>query len=77
MRRRVAGRGAPGALNRVLRALWRAVVGLWSVLARGIGRVVRAFGRGARDLDPAHHRDGLGLTFLAVALGLDLAILLT
>jgi len=68
MRRRVAGRGAPGALNRVLRALWRAVVGLWSVLARGIGRVVRAFGRGARDLDPAHHRDGLGLTFLAAAL---------
>src|SRR5664280_769786 len=61
MRRRVAGRGAPGALNRVLRALWRAVVGLWSVLARG-------FGRGARDLDPAHHRDGLGLTFLAAAL---------
>src|SRR5664280_2220844 len=68
MRRRVAGRGAPGALNRVLRALWRAVVGLWSVLARGIGRGVRAFGRGARDLDPAHHRDGLGLTFLAAAL---------
>src|SRR5664279_2927908 len=34
------------------------------------GRSARGGGRsgGARDLDPAHHRDGLGLTFLAAAL---------
>ncbi|WP_415145632.1 DNA translocase FtsK [Nocardioides sp.] len=36
-------------------------------IARGVGAVARAIGHGARDLDPAHRRDGLGLFVIALA----------
>ncbi len=38
------------------------------LLAHGVGALVRHVGGGARDLDPAHRRDGLGLTAAAAAL---------
>jgi S-DNA-T family DNA segregation ATPase FtsK/SpoIIIE len=41
-----------------------AVSGIWMALAHTAGSGARAFGRSARDMDPAHQRDGLG--FLAV-----------
>jgi DNA segregation ATPase FtsK/SpoIIIE, S-DNA-T family len=41
---------------------------VWSLVARGLGRITRAVGSSARDLDPAHRRDGTGLTALAAAL---------
>ncbi|MFF3668156.1 FtsK/SpoIIIE family DNA translocase [Microtetraspora malaysiensis] len=44
------------------------VIGVWSVIANGMGSAVRALGQGARDLDPAHRRDGLGLSVLAGAI---------
>ncbi len=49
----------------------RAVGGAWMLVARGIGGVARAIGRKAataRDLDPAHRRDGLALALLALAI---------
>ena len=50
-------------------AIWigRAVAKAWLLLAGGLGFVVRSVGRGARDLEPHHRRDGLGLFILAVA----------
>jgi DNA segregation ATPase FtsK/SpoIIIE, S-DNA-T family len=41
---------------------------LWMEFATGIGHVVRLFGDSARDLDPAHRRDGAGLGVLAAAI---------
>ncbi|MFC0555386.1 DNA translocase FtsK [Planotetraspora thailandica] len=41
------------------------VIGLWLLLAHGMGAAARALGQGARDLDPAHRRDGVGLSVLA------------
>ncbi len=38
------------------------------VVAGALGFAVRAIGRGARDLDPHHRRDGLGLLTLGVAI---------
>jgi S-DNA-T family DNA segregation ATPase FtsK/SpoIIIE len=38
------------------------------LLARGVGGTARSVGTGARDLDPAHRRDGAGLGALAAAL---------
>jgi S-DNA-T family DNA segregation ATPase FtsK/SpoIIIE len=38
------------------------------LLAHALGGIVRHLGTGARDLDQAHRRDGLGLTTLALAL---------
>ncbi len=52
-------------------AIGRGVAALWRVLSRGVGGLVRAAGRGAgaaRNMDSAHHRDGIGLVLIAVAL---------
>ncbi len=49
----------------VFMMIGKLVIGLWLLLAHGMGGAVRALGQGARDLDPAHRRDGLGLSVLA------------
>jgi S-DNA-T family DNA segregation ATPase FtsK/SpoIIIE len=46
----------------------RAVGGSFRLVATGLGGVSRAAGSSARDLDPAHRRDGLGLVLLIGAL---------
>ena len=51
-------------------ALGRGLRNAWLALAHLIGAGARAFGRGARELDPAHRRDGLGLTLIVVAAAL-------
>jgi len=42
--------------------------GTFGLVARGVGGVGRAAGSSARELDPAHRRDGLGLALLVGAL---------
>jgi DNA segregation ATPase FtsK/SpoIIIE-like protein len=46
----------------------RALAAVWMVVAGALGFAVRSVGRGARDLDPHHRRDGLGLLTLGVAI---------
>ncbi len=41
---------------------------VWMALAHTVGAVCRALGRSARDLDPLHRRDGIGLTALIAAI---------
>src|SRR5262245_2930430 len=43
------------------------VAALWMELARAVRHIGRLFGDSARDLDPAHRRDGAGLGVLAAA----------
>ena len=45
----------------------RLVAGLWMVAAHAVGFGARRFGNSARDLDPMHQRDGVGLACLAAA----------
>jgi DNA segregation ATPase FtsK/SpoIIIE, S-DNA-T family len=45
-----------------------AVAGIWMLLAHGVGAVVRGIGRSARDLEPAHRRDGIGLAAIGAAI---------
>jgi DNA segregation ATPase FtsK/SpoIIIE, S-DNA-T family len=45
----------------------RMLQGAWMALAGAVGWVVRSIGRGARDLEPHHRRDGVGLLTLGVA----------
>jgi DNA segregation ATPase FtsK/SpoIIIE, S-DNA-T family len=54
----------------VILAGWvgRAIVGAWLIVAGGVGFAARAIGKGARDLDPHHRRDGLGLLTLGGAI---------
>ncbi|WP_240506430.1 DNA translocase FtsK [Thermoactinospora rubra] len=44
------------------------VVGIWMLLAGAVGAAARALGNQARELDPAHRRDGVGLAVLAGAI---------
>src|SRR6266705_4479400 len=48
--------------------LGKAIAGAWMAVAHAAGYAARALGRGARDLDPAHRRDGLGLGILGAAI---------
>ncbi|MBX6382063.1 MAG: DNA translocase FtsK [Microbispora sp.] len=43
-------------------------IGMWMLVANGVGMAARAIGQGARELDPMHRRDGQGLAVLASAI---------
>lgn len=62
--KKVAPRPAPsptGGVYRLVRAVWLGV-------AHAVGAVFRGIGQGARNLDPAHRKDGVALLLLAIAL---------
>jgi S-DNA-T family DNA segregation ATPase FtsK/SpoIIIE len=44
------------------------IAGIWMLAAHGVGFAARAIGNSARDLDPLHRRDGIGLGFLGAAI---------
>src|SRR3954453_192394 len=67
-RRTQRRRTGPSIPVRLARALSRVVAALWMICAHASGGLVRHLGGGARDLDPAHRRDGLGLAAMAGAL---------
>jgi S-DNA-T family DNA segregation ATPase FtsK/SpoIIIE len=52
----------------VLRAFGRGIRALWLGLAHLIGAIVRRVGSTARDLEPEHRRDGLGLSLVGLAI---------
>jgi DNA segregation ATPase FtsK/SpoIIIE, S-DNA-T family len=53
--------------------LLRLVLKFWLVVAQAVGSGARVFGRGARDLEPEHRRDGQGLAALGAAIVLAAA----
>ncbi len=55
-------------MARFFDVVFRAVAAVWLSVAHGIGAVARGIGHGARDLDPEHRRDGVGLLTFALAL---------
>ncbi|MBC7638852.1 MAG: DNA translocase FtsK 4TM domain-containing protein [Rhodoferax sp.] len=62
------GRGkAPARERHGLPLPLRALRGAWMGLAHLVGGTARRIGHGARDLDPAHRRDGVGFTLIALA----------
>ena len=52
----------------VTRAFGRGVSASWRFFAKSLGKGVRFVARGARDLDPAHQRDGIAFLILIAAL---------
>jgi DNA segregation ATPase FtsK/SpoIIIE-like protein len=54
----------------VLLVVWTGhmITAAWLGVAGAVGWAVRAVGRGARDLDPHHRRDGVGLLTLGAAI---------
>ena len=57
----------PGPVVRLVAGFGRLLRSLWLGAAHLLGGIARAFGRGTRDLDPAHRRDGLGLALVVGA----------
>jgi S-DNA-T family DNA segregation ATPase FtsK/SpoIIIE len=49
-------------------ALGRGLASVWRFIAKSLGSSVRFLARGARDLDPAHQRDGIAFLILILAL---------
>ncbi|HEX8304030.1 MAG TPA: DNA translocase FtsK [Jatrophihabitans sp.] len=72
-RSRPSGRSSrtPARQRPLLAGLGRLLVQLWRALSATVGTLARAVGRNAataRELDPAHRRDGEGLAVLALGL---------
>jgi len=71
--RSAGGRPAPRRPPRdpvVILVVWtgKMISAAWMLLAGAVGFAARAIGRGARDLDPHHRRDGVGLLTLGAAI---------
>ncbi|MEO3853294.1 DNA translocase FtsK 4TM domain-containing protein [Acrocarpospora sp. B8E8] len=49
----------------VFMMIGKLVIGLWLLVANGMGGAVRSLGQGAKELDPVHRRDGAGFAVLA------------
>jgi len=77
--RTAKGRPAPARPPRdpvVILVRWtgKMIVAAWMLVAGAVGFAARAVGRGARDLDPHHRRDGVGLLTLGAAIVLAAAL---
>ncbi len=62
------GHAVGAGLGQLLKGLGTLLGTLWLAAAHGLGGATRAATGGAKELDPAHRRDGLGLLLLAAAL---------
>src|SRR5262245_13806216 len=69
-----AGRRGPGLLTVLVTGIGRALRAIWLGIAHVLGAVVRSIGSTARDLDPEHRRDGLGLLLVGLAVVVSAAV---
>ncbi|MFC0625103.1 FtsK/SpoIIIE family DNA translocase [Kribbella deserti] len=65
--RTAAPKSGAGPFAAAMLGLGRFLIRCWLGFAHLIGGIVRGVGQGARDLDPAHRRDGVGLTLIGLA----------
>ncbi|MBB4898361.1 DNA translocase FtsK [Streptomyces griseomycini] len=67
-RKATAKKPAPPPAPSPTGGVYRLARALWLGLAHAVGAVFRGVGQGARNLDPAHRKDGLALLLLGIAL---------
>ena len=67
-KRAPAKKAAPKPVPSPTGGIYRLVRACWLGVAHGIGALFRGVGRGAKNLDPAHRKDGLALLLLGLAL---------
>lgn len=58
----------PSAVTSILHGLHKFITAVWLGIANVVGAIARGIGKSAKDLDPAHRRDGLGLIYLSLAI---------
>lgn len=61
-------RTGPGPVLRFFALIGRGIVAAWLGLAGAVGGAARSVGHAAREVEPEHRRDGVGLTFLGLAI---------
>jgi S-DNA-T family DNA segregation ATPase FtsK/SpoIIIE len=59
---------------RLFLMLFRGIAAVWLAVAHGLGAVARSIGHTARDLEPEHRRDGLGLFLFGSAVVVAAAV---
>src|SRR3954469_7679565 len=62
-----AVRSGRGPVLRLFTSLGRGIAAVWLGFAHAVGAVARRLGRTARELEPEHRRDGLGLFLFGLA----------
>ncbi len=67
IRRAAASQMKVNPVSGLILGFWAVLEGLFLAIARGIGTVVRGIGNTGRELDPAHRRDGIGLSLFGLA----------
>ncbi|WUW53339.1 DNA translocase FtsK [Streptomyces sp. NBC_01456] len=67
-KRAPAKKAAPRPVPSPTGGVYRLARACWLGLAHAIGAVFRGMGRGAKNLDPAHRKDGLALLLLGLSL---------
>ncbi|MBG0852074.1 cell division protein FtsK [Streptomyces spinoverrucosus] len=67
-KRAPAKKAAPKPAPSPTGGIYRLVRAIWLGLAHAVGAVFRGIGQGAKNLDPAHRKDGIALLLLALAL---------
>ena len=73
--RRPSAKAAPrDPILILIQWLGHALAAAWMVVAGTAGFTARRFGNSARDLDPEHRRDGVGLLWLAIGIVLAASI---
>jgi len=66
--RSAPARSGPSPVSRAFGGVTAVLAAVWLGVGHVLGGVVRRIGHGARELDPAHRRDGLGLTLVGLAI---------
>ncbi|MYR42811.1 cell division protein FtsK [Streptomyces sp. SID5910] len=67
-RKAAAKKPAPAPAASPTGGVYRLVRALWLGIAHAVGAVFRGIGQGAKNLDPAHRKDGVALLLLGMAL---------
>ncbi|MET7276023.1 DNA translocase FtsK [Streptomyces flaveolus] len=67
-RKAAAKKPAPAPVASPTGGVYRLVRALWLGIAHAVGAVFRGIGQGAKNLDPAHRKDGVALLLLSMAL---------
>jgi S-DNA-T family DNA segregation ATPase FtsK/SpoIIIE len=67
-RKAAARKPAPAPAPSPTGSVYRLVRALWLGVAHAVGAVFRGIGQGARNLDPAHRKDGVALLLLGITL---------
>ncbi|WP_201258927.1 DNA translocase FtsK [Streptomyces ambofaciens] len=68
VRKAAAKKPAPRPAPSPTGGVYRLVRALWLGIAHAVGAVFRGVGQGAKNLDPAHRKDGVALLLLGIAL---------